>query len=72
MCSKAIIGYACISCKRPTNHGIIFVEESLPTHNLATLQCLSCDTGSFTVKYAKEEDYPSSNSQRVTNAEQNN
>ncbi len=70
-----IVKYYCRTCGRLTNHGEIAKEHSMPELNFSTLQCLACDTGSFSVQYPKEETSASTDSRRVTdvcgNEEQN-
>ena len=59
-------GYPCTTCMRPTNHGIVSHEHSLPNYNFSYIQCLSCDSGAFAVQYSKEEFTPTSGSVKVT------
>lgn len=61
-----ILKFYCRTCQRNTNHGIISFEHSLPQGNFSTLQCLSCDTGSFSVMYEKGQEAPLFNSRRVS------
>lgn len=60
-----IIGFYCRTCDRPTNHGIVSFEHTLPNKNFAMLQCLECDTGAFSVEYPKDQEAPLSNNQRI-------
>lgn len=60
-----ILKFYCRSCCRDTNHGIVSFEHQLPHFNFSTIQCLACDTGSFPVKYAKDQQAPLYNSARV-------
>lgn len=63
MCTKSIIGYACSNCLRPTNHSIVSVFEEMPDFNYAKLKCVSC-SHTFGVRYSKNEENPSSNSDK--------
>ena len=63
MCQKSVVGFACTTCSRPTNHSIISIRDDFPDFDYAKLKCLAC-SNTFGVKYPKGG-APSSSSEKI-------